>query len=238
MAIDANSPSVLADLESLELHVTGRLVDASNATLLCTLGADSSEAIRVIYKPIAGERPLWDFPDGKLAWRERAAYLMSSLAGFNIVPPTILRDGPFGDGAVQLWIDCDESLDVVEYAHGQAPELRTMALFDAVVNNTDRKFGHILKAATGDLYGCDHGVSFHEEPKLRTVLWQFAGEAFTNSEIELLRNADDALSHDEFEHLLTGAEISATRQRISELLETASFPYPTGDWPAVPWPPY
>ena len=238
MAIDANSPSVLADLESLELHVTGRLVDASNATLLCSLGTDSSEAIRVIYKPIAGERPLWDFPDGKLAWRERAAYLMSSIAGFNIVPPTILRDGPFGDGAVQLWIDCDESLAVVEYAQSQAPELRTMALFDAVVNNTDRKFGHILKSEAGELYGCDHGVSFHEEPKLRTVLWQFAGEALTNSEIELLRKADDALSHDEFEHLLTGAEISATRQRISELLETASFPYPTGDWPAVPWPPY
>ncbi len=238
MAIDVNSPSVLADLESLELHVTGRLVDASNATLLCSLGADSPEAIRVIYKPIAGERPLWDFPDGKLAWRERAAYLMSSIAGFNIVPPTILRDGPFGDGAVQLWIDCDESLDVVEYAQGQAPELRTMALFDAVVNNTDRKFGHILNAETGQLYGCDHGVSFHEEPKLRTVLWQFAGENFNDSEIELLRKADDALSHDEFEHLLTGAEISATRQRISEWLEKASFPYPTGDWPAVPWPPY
>ena len=120
----------------------------------------------------------------------------------------------------------------------KAPELRTMALFDAVVNNTDRKFGHILNAETGQLYGCDHGVSFHEEPKLRTVLWQFAGENFNDSEIELLRKADDALSHDEFEHLLTGAEISATRQRISELLEKASFPYPTGDWPAVPWPPY
>jgi uncharacterized repeat protein (TIGR03843 family) len=238
MAIDVNSPSVLAVLESLELHVTGRLVDASNATLLCSLGTDSPEAIRVIYKPIAGERPLWDFPDGKLAWRERAAYLMSSLAGFHIVPPTILRDGPFGDGAVQLWIDGDESLDVVEYAQGQSAELRTMVLFDAVVNNTDRKFGHILKAETGELYGCDHGVSFHEEPKLRTVLWQFAGEDFTDSEIALLRKADDALSHDEFEHLLTGAEISATRQRVSELLETASFPYPTGDWPAVPWPPY
>jgi len=238
MAIDVNSPSVLADLESLELHVTGRLVDASNATLLCSLGADSPEAIRVIYKPIAGERPLWDFPDGKLAWRERAAYLMSSLAGFHIVPPTILRDGPFGDGAVQLWIDGDESLDVVEYAQGQSAELRTMVLFDAVVNNTDRKFGHILKAETGELYGCDHGVSFHEEPKLRTVLWQFAGQGFTESEIELLQKAERALSDEEFAHLLTGTEIAASHQRISELLESKSFPCPTGDWPAVPWPPY
>ena len=237
MAIDVNSPELVAALASASLEVTGRLVDASNATLLCSL-QDELEDLQVIYKPIAGERPLWDFPDGRLAWRERAAYLLSSLAGFNLVPPTLLRDGPFGEGAVQLWIDCDEELDVVEWAQQEHPALRTLTLFDAIINNTDRKFGHILVTTDGQLFGCDHGVSFHQDPKLRTVLWQFSGEAFNEEEISLLHNSLEALTNDEFGTLLTGAEIVATQERIAQLLVGSAFPFPSGDWPAVPWPPY
>jgi hypothetical protein len=238
MAIDVNSQTILADLHDLELHVTGRLVDASNATLLCYLGVDAPDQPKVIYKPIAGERPLWDFPDGKLAWRERAAYLLSSLAGFNVVPPTMLRDGPFGEGVVQLWVECDDELDLIAFAQSDSQLLRTLALFDAVINNTDRKFGHILVSRDGQLLGCDHGVSFHQEPKLRTVLWQFAGTEFLDSEINLLDQALGSLSNPEFELLLTESEIEAAQDRISVLIDEGRFPYPTGDWPAVPWPPY
>jgi len=249
MVIDANSESLLELLTRSELSVTGRLVDASNATLLCELiGSDHSDlsdqsasgeqVLQAIYKPIAGERPLWDFPDGRLAWRERAAYLLSSLAGFNIVPPTVLRDGPFGEGAVQLWIDCDESVDIVEYGQTENSFLRALALFDAIINNTDRKFGHLLLTSEGQLFGCDHGVSFHQDPKLRTVLWQFSGEKFTDREVALLHHATESITHEEFSHLLTGAEIAATSERIATLLEEGEFPFPSGDWPAVPWPPY
>ena len=158
-------------LENSELEVIGRLVDASNASLLCQL----SDGSKAIYKPIAGERPLWDFPDGNLASREVAAYYISEVGKFNLVPKTILREGPFGLGAVQQWIEIAEELDVVEFAQGKNPELRKMALFDVLVNNSDRKFGHILPSSSETIYGCDHGVTFHIENKLRTVIWQFAG---------------------------------------------------------------
>ena len=141
-----------------------------------------------IYKPIAGERPLWDFPDGTLAYREYSAYLISNLLGFNLVPLTILREGPYGLGMVQEWIHIDESVDLASYFSSDNPKLRSMALFDAIINNTDRKIGHLLPTATGNLFGCDHGVTFHEEYKLRTVLWQWAGLAFTKDEVNLLQN--------------------------------------------------
>ena len=171
-----------------ELVVEGRFVDASNATLFakCTLGDDE---IAVIYKPVAGERPLWDFPDGKLADRELAAYLLSEALGLHLVPFTILRDGPFGIGMVQEWIEIAEEIDVVNLAQSGHPRIREMALFDAIINNTDRKYGHILTKSDGSIFGCDHGVTFHQDPKLRTVLWQFAGESFLTSEITLLQQA-------------------------------------------------
>ena len=154
-----------------EMVVTGRLIDASNATLLaeCSLG---NEKVRCIYKPIAGERPLWDFPDGNLAQREYAAYLISKHANFNLVPFTILRDGPFGFGMVQQWIDIDQSVDLATFFSTNDLQLRKMCLFDAIINNTDRKIGHLLPQSDGKLFGCDHGVTFHHEYKLRTVLWQ------------------------------------------------------------------
>ncbi|MTA25237.1 MAG: SCO1664 family protein, partial [Actinobacteria bacterium] len=148
------------------MEVIGRLIDASNASLLCQY----PDGKKIIYKPIAGERPLWDFPDGNLASREVVAYYISELGGFHLVPKTVLRDGPFGLGAVQEWIEVDEEVDVVNFVQSDGSILRNMALFDAIINNADRKFGHILVGPDGDVYGCDHGVSFHEEDKLRTVL--------------------------------------------------------------------
>ena len=147
-----------------------------------------------VYKPIAGERPLWDFPSGTLAGREVAAYLVSRAAGWNIVPPTVMRDGPFGPGMCQLWIDVDEQVDLVALSRREDhPGLREMAVFDAVVNNADRKIGHLLPVADGHLYGCDHGVTFSEDYKLRTVLWQWRGKVLPRQSVEVLRRLSDGL---------------------------------------------
>jgi len=223
-------------IKSANLIVIGRLVDASNATLQATL-ENTDPVMKVIYKPVLGEKPLWDFADGNLANREYAAYLLSELGDFNLVPTTVLREGPFGSGMVQEWIEIDEELDVVDFGQSNDPQLRKLALFDAIINNTDRKFGHLLVDQDGKLRGCDHGVCFHQENKLRTVLWQFAGEQFTAEEIELLNKVAKLDLNSLFAELLTSAEISALTERISNLLAVRQFPFPSDEWPAIPWPP-
>ena len=230
---------VIEHLLAGNLEVTGRLVDASNATLYgeCTF---SDEKMAVIYKPIAGERPLWDFPDGNLAHREYASYLISEYSGWKVVPPTVLREGPFGLGMVQQWIDIDESIDLALYYREDNENLRRMALFDAVINNTDRKIGHLLPVVDGSLLGCDHGVTFHEENKLRTVIWQFAERELTPDEKHTLGELVTRL-HIESEvlhGLITEIEFSALISRIEGLMESGKFPSPSEDWPAVPWPPF
>lgn len=220
------------------LKVTGRLVDASNATLYATSIFDDAE-IACIYKPIAGERPLWDFADGSLAHREYAAYLVSEALGFHIVPLTILRDGPYGLGMVQEWITLNEEIELATFFSTNNHRLRSMALFDAIVNNTDRKIGHLLPVNEDEVYGCDHGVTFHVDDKLRTVLWQWADDSLADSEMELLRRAEKLLRNDlarDLEPLLTSAEIDATLMRIERLLSEGRFPLPNPDWPAIPWP--
>jgi uncharacterized repeat protein (TIGR03843 family) len=223
-------------IKSANLIVIGRLVDASNATLQATL-ENTDPVMKVIYKPVLGEKPLWDFADGNLANREYAAYLLSELGDFNLVPTTVLREGPFGSGMVQEWIEIDEELDVVDFGQSNDPQLRKLALFDAIINNTDRKFGHLLVDQDGKLRGCDHGVCFHQENKLRTVLWQFAGEQFTAEEIELLNKVAKLDLNSLFAELLTSAEISALSGRIANLLAVRQFPFPSDEWPAIPWPP-
>ena len=223
-------------LSSGELTVTGRLVDASNATLYATV-TRGDQSMTCIYKPIAGERPLWDFPDGALAYREYAAYLLSNILGFNLVPLTILRDGPYGSGMVQEWIDIDESIDLGSYFSSDNSKLRSMALFDAIINNTDRKIGHLLPTPTGELFGCDHGVTFHSENKLRTVLWQWAGDPLTQSEIEILQRAKNSINKEiDLSPYLTVSELSALSMRIDSLISDGAMPTPNPDWPAVPWP--
>ncbi|MDP1852046.1 MAG: SCO1664 family protein [Candidatus Planktophila sp.] len=219
-----------------ELVVTGRLVDASNATLFASLTYED-RSMNAIYKPIAGERPLWDFPDGALANREYAAFLVSEYLGLELVPLTVLRDGPYGDGMVQEWIDIDESIDLGSFFSTDNSELRAMALFDAIINNTDRKIGHLLPTTTGKLYGCDHGVTFHAEDKLRTVLWQWAGESLTDAELLLLKKLSTGLDLDlDLSTHLTASEIVAIKNRISRLIAHAVMPEPNPNWPSVPWP--
>jgi uncharacterized repeat protein (TIGR03843 family) len=243
------------------LDVEGRLVDASNATLYCTITIDGPEIISrakdtknpknarrqeatvaCVYKPIAGERPLWDFPAGTLAGREVAAYAVSRAAGWDVVPPTVMRDGPFGPGMCQLWIDYDTGVDLVALSRRtDHTGLRDMAVFDAVVNNADRKIGHLLPVPDGHLYGCDHGVCFAEDYKLRTVLWQWRGKSLPRRSVEALRRLDAELTAGtlvaELSGLLTASEIDATRSRVETLLEHRVHPHPPADWPAVPWPP-
>jgi uncharacterized repeat protein (TIGR03843 family) len=249
-----------------EISVEGRLVDASNATLFCDIALDGSEA-RCVYKPVAGERPLWDFPDGTLAAREVSAYAVSEATGWGIVPPTVLREGPFGPGMCQLWIDTDPTIDLVDVVpphdlpadwlgvlealgslgqpvvlgHADDPRLRRMAVLDAVINNADRKGGHVLPMTSGQVLGVDHGVCFHVESKLRTVLWGWAGESLSDEETEVLRRLDAQLDGDLGAHLatlLTRAEVRATRRRVTALLTGGCFTLPAEGWPSIPWPPF
>ena len=223
-----------------EIDVVGRLVEASNATLYCAVSAAGISAA-CVHKPIAGERPLWDFPDGTLAGREVAAYAASAATGWRIVPPTVMRDGPYGPGMVQLWIDVDESVDLVALVRSDDDRLRRIAVLDAVLNNADRKGGHLLPTADGHVYGVDHGVCFAVENKLRTVLWGWAGQPLTDEALDVLgrlrAELDGDLAH-ELAGLLVPAEVAATRARVERLLARGRHPVPSRNWPAVPWPPF
>lgn len=225
-------------LEQGELRVTGRLIDASNATLYATVTSESQE-MTCIYKPVAGERPLWDFADGCLAHREYSAFLISREFGFDLVPLTVLRDGPYGIGMAQEWITVDPSIDLASFFSTDHPALRQMAIFDAVINNTDRKIGHLLPIDSEIVYGCDHGVTFHVEDKLRTVLWQWADDLLTPSEIKQLELGMNFLEGDLVDilsPLLLPEEVDATRFRVERLLSRKRLPLPNPNWPAVPWP--
>lgn len=222
-------------LLSQSMRVVGRLIDASNATLLAEIESDN-QTQKVIYKPVAGEKPLWDFQDGNLAHREYCAFLLSNRAGFNLVPNTVLRDGPFGFGMVQEWIDTDEEIDIINFGQSDDSQLKRMAIFDAIINNTDRKYGHLLYK-DGKLLGCDHGVTFHSEDKLRTVIWQFSGEKIDKQEMLLIESASALDYPNLFESYLTQDEIAAIYERINRLLKSGRFPSPSENWPAIPWPP-
>jgi hypothetical protein len=222
------------------IDLEGRMLDASNVTLFGTIRA-GEVAAECVYKPVAGERPLWDFPDGTLAGREVSAYLVSEATGWRVVPPTVLRDGPFGPGMVQLWVDVDPGVDLAAFVRRDVPELRRMAVFDAVVNNADRKGGHILPTPGGHVFGVDHGICFSVEPKLRTLLWRWAGTPLPAEAIAVLERLTDDLLGDLGERLhehLTRREVRRTQQRVAELLRTGRHPEPSGEWPALPWPPF
>jgi uncharacterized repeat protein (TIGR03843 family) len=255
----------MADLVAAPLVVVGRIMPASNHTFLARLD-DGEECV---YKPVSGERPLWDFPDGTLAAREYAAWLVSEHLGWDIVPPTVLREGPAGPGMLQRWIDVAETADLdpvevvperrlppgylhvldasgahgepVSLVHEDTPALRRMAVFDVIVNNTDRKGGHILPTAEGHRYGVDHGVCFHVEDKLRTVLWGWAGRHLTAEETEGVHAVRSGLRgslRDDLEELLSVAEVDAVERRCHRLIERGCFPRRAGGWPSIPWPPF
>lgn len=253
-----------------ELTVRGRIREASNAVLYCSVSYEGEEA-SCVYKPVAGEQPLWDFPDGTLAQREVAAYEISEVTGWGLVPPTVLRDGPYGEGMCQMWIEADESdaapqlLALVEeeepadgwkaigfaevgegrtalLVHADDPRLRRLAVLDAVINNGDRKGGHLLPEAGGRLYAIDHGVTFNVDDKLRTLLWGWAGEPLTAEAVTVLDRLADELADGtplatRLAELITPAETEAVRARVQELRRTGLHPKPSGQWPAIPWPP-
>ncbi|GLF96228.1 SCO1664 family protein [Streptomyces yaizuensis] len=250
-----------------ELTVRGQVREASNAVLFCSV-SQGGESADCVYKPVAGERPLWDFPDGTLAQREVAAYEISEALGWRLVPPTVLRDGPYGEGMVQLWIEADPGAELLALVDGDEPgegwravgpaevgpgrtallvhaddtRLRRLAVLDAVINNGDRKGGHLLPAPGGRLYGIDHGVTFHVDDKLRTLLWGWAGEPLPAEALAALDTLAAALGDpgglgERLARLLTPAEVAAVRERVAALRAGGVHPVPSGQWPAIPWPP-
>ena len=236
----------LRALNEGELQVVGRIAEASNATFLCELRVPwelpgGAPLLHVVYKPIRGERPLDDFPDRTLAMREVSAWLVSQATGWDVVPPTVLRDGPAGRGMAQLWIDIDESADVLEMILTRDGRLRRIAVLDAVINNADRKGGHLLPTPRGLVHGCDHGVCFSVDPKLRTVLWGWRGDPLTVDELAVLsdlrRQMDGTLGRD-LRELLAGTEVDMTCRRLDRLMRDASMPMPDPYRHAIPWPPF
>nr|WP_040561962.1 SCO1664 family protein [Kineosphaera limosa] len=292
-----------ARLRTAGLTVLGQLLDSSNTTLLSRLEDcdDSDDSEHVIYKPVAGERPLWDFPDGHLAYREVATWLVATAGGWDVVPPTVWRDGPFGPGSVQRWVTAvptdapsdspeeegefssgeehapGEEIEVdtdversdrfvglfdpaalpqgwlpvlsgrlaagghVVVAHADRADLRSVAVLDAAINNSDRKGSHLLTGLDGRLWCIDHGVTLHQEDKLRTVLWGWAGQPIPEADLERLERLRVALEPSSalaarLGELLTRVEAAALRRRVRDLLTTQRHPMPSPDWPCVPWP--
>ena len=286
--LNAPDHDVLELLREGTIEVTGRIVTASNATLLCSVELAGTTG-NCVYKPVRGERPLWDFPDGTLADREVASYLVSDATGWSVVPPTVLRTGPYGVGMVQLWIDTpgatladldagdgaveqsehdllvaeergelidlspptavpagwrsvlrarDYDGDVVVLAHADDPRLRRMAVLDCVINNADRKGGHVLHGVDGRVYGVDHGICLHHEYKLRTVLWGWRGEPLGEEAVDVLSRLAAQLQGTLGEQLythLTAREVDALRRRVRQLLAAPSMPGPSGER-MIPWP--
>lgn len=281
------SPVPESVLASGPIEIVGRLTAASNMTFLCRLDTAGAQ-VRCVYKPELGERPLWDFPDGTLAAREYASYLVSEALGWSLIPRTVLRDGPHGRGMVQRWIESppsgpsdspqapesgrsvvgDAPVDLVDLfpaesvpgtylpvfagedmkgrrvvlAHADDPRLERMAVLDVVLNNPDRKGGHILTAPDGAVYGIDHGICLHADPKLRTILWGWAGRSVRPEWLADLRRLAALLEDDRqdllgsLEELLTAHEVRALRTRTHRLIAEGALPMPSGGH-AIPWPP-
>jgi len=258
--------SAVADVITRDdIDVTGRLSDASNLTLLGEATLDGL-TLPCIYKPVRGERPLWDFPDGTLADRERAAYLVSRASGWDCVPLTVLREGPYGWGMVQRWIedaDPEEVVDLVPVGripkgwlpvlrahdmdgsevavvHADLPALSRLAGFDLVVNNADRKGSHVLPTTGGRILGVDHGLTFHTDDKLRTILWGWAGRPLPAVVVDGLTRLQLALDADlgeQLDALITISEMQALRDRIDVLLRRKRFPRAPAHRTPIPWPP-
>jgi uncharacterized repeat protein (TIGR03843 family) len=263
-AAEPDHPALTTTLSEGELEIVGRLVQASNATFLTRLSTPGGE-VDCVYKPLRGERPLWDFPRHTLGLREVAAYQLSRVAGFDVVPVTVLADGPFGTGSLQIWVDATEAdneelVDLVPTAslprpgwfscvegfdgeersvsviHADDPGLRRLAVFDCLANNADRKGGHIL-ASDGRVFGVDHGICFHVDGKLRTLLWGWAGSELTDAERVLVARArDDAPAA--LAELLAEDELEALVRRAEALLRRGTLPRARGEWPSIPWPPF
>lgn len=222
-----------------DVEVLGLLPFSSNYVFLARLTKDEHETLAV-YKPQRGERPLWDFPAGTLAAREVAAYEVSEALGWELVPATVMReDAPLGRGSMQLFIEHDPEQHFFTLMNDHQPELRRFAAFDIIVNNADRKGGHVVKGPDGHIWGVDHGLTFNIEPKLRTVIWGFAGEGLEGLEEDLEGLAKvlqpGGPMAERLGELLSPAEAQETSARLGHLLRERVFPAPEGPF-AMPWP--
>lgn len=233
---------ILTLLAKGEIELLGMLPWSSNYTLLSSISFEGVQGLAV-YKPRRGERPLWDFSEGTLCKREAAAYLLSSMLGWQLVPPTVLRDGPYGIGSLQLFIDADHEahLFTMQEEGVYEQQLRRLAAFDIVANNADRKSGHCLKGTDGRLWAIDHGICFHSEYKLRTVLWEFAGQPLPTEVGKALQDLQNRLERNDydtriFQSLLAADEFQALQRRIERLLQRGHYPDPGGRR-HMPWPP-
>lgn len=254
-----------AHLASGELTVEGRVVSASNLTLYARVQDSTGRSTACVYKPVAGERPLWDFPTGTLAARERAAYLVSRAGGWDLIPATVIRDGPLGPGMCQRWVPDDDSsawaavVDAddgvpdawhavvsgrdetgraVHLVHRDDDRLRSLAVLDVVLNNADRKGGHLLTGQDGRLWAVDHGLCFHSDPKLRTILWGWAGSPLPEAEQARLHRLEQWMqtSPDALSTLLSGMERDALTNRVAALRTDGCLPVPVPGRPVIPWP--
>ena len=272
------TPAQTAQVETVlaagRLEIVGRIVEASNVALLVAVTLDDGEPIHAIYKPIRGERPLWDFPHGTLAEREVASARIAEATGYAVVPPTVLREGPMGTGSVQLWIGDPfaaelpaDTAPVRVVAQGKVPagflevidgelgdgsavtvvhedrsDLRDAAVLDAILNNSDRKGSHLVRDGHGVLWGFDHGLTLHAEPKLRTVLWGWAGQPLREFDLTRLRSLGERLADPtdtlavELGELLPSADLEGLRARVSRLVAAGCHPRPGRGWPSIPWP--
>ena len=234
--------TILTAMQTAPLTLQGEFVWGSNHTFLVEVAAPAG-AFLAVYKPTRGERPLWDFPEASLARREAAAYIVSQALGWELVPPTVYRpDGPFGAGSLQLFIDHDPEYHYFNLSEEHRQRLRPVALFDLLVDNADRKGSHIIFDSENHLWLIDHGICFHVEPKLRTVIWDFAGEklpaelAADLAALQLKLEQDMELSSD-LQPLLEAEEIAALAARAARLLKRGKYPNPPTDHRPIPWPP-
>ncbi len=234
---------VLLDvLQNGQLNLEGEFLWGSNSTFYITVSLNG-EVWKAIYKPVRGERPLWDFPPHTLAKREVAAYLVSQALGWELVPPTVFRKNcPFGPGSIQLYIEHDPEYHFFTFTPEDRQRLRPVVTFDLVVNNADRKGSHVLVDRQGHIWCIDHGICFHEQEKLRTVLWDFAGESIPQGLVEDLARLDHELKGEatwvvDLRSYLSRIEIAALQRRIAALIQNPVFPSPPEDRRPYPWPP-
>jgi len=223
-----------------EPELLGRMPWSSNATfLVCLTLPGEAGQLLAVYKPRQGERPLWDFPAGTLCQREVAAGVVSDVLGWEIVPDTILRDGPLGPGMVQRFVDHDPEQHYFTLLPDHADDFRRFAAFDVVLNNTDRKGGHCVRDPFGHVWGVDHGIAFHVHWKLRTVIWEFAGEPLAppiSSDLERFLGALDGEGGAALAELLSPAELIAVQRRTEDLLGAGHLPEPDDGYHSMPWP--
>jgi uncharacterized repeat protein (TIGR03843 family) len=240
--MSGNHSTVIQILKDGELDVTGEFLWGSNYTFAVEI-SHKQKTLQGVYKPTQGERPLWDFPPESLARREVAAFLVSEALGWDFVPPTIYRqDGPFGPGSLQLYVDHDPEYNYFSFSKDDLQRLRPVALFDLLINNADRKGSHILFDPDGRIWLIDHGISFHSDRKLRTVIWDFAGEPITDDLCSILAKFEALLlSGTDLRHqldlLLESREVSALTRRTQDLLSSRLFPNPPPNRRPYPWPP-